>query len=72
MIKVEGVESATIFLFPSLYTYPKEAFPKRATAPSYEVVFDGLPMTHSVIQLRLTDVQKFDSGAVWLRYSIAQ
>lgn len=35
-------------------------------------VFDGLPMTHSVIQLRLTDVQKFDSGAVWLRYSVPQ
>lgn len=32
-------------------------------------VFDGLPMVHPVIPLGLTDVQKFDSGAVWLRYS---
>ena len=35
-------------------------------------VFDGLPMSHPVIPLCLTDVQKFDSGAVWLRYSILQ
>lgn len=34
------------------------------------VVFDGLPMAHLVTRLRLTDVQKFDSGAVWLRYFI--
>ena len=33
-------------------------------------VFDSLPMVHPVIPLRLTDVQKFDSGAVWLRYTI--
>ena len=35
-------------------------------------VFDGLPMSHPVIPLRLTDVQKFGSGAVWLRYSVLQ
>ena len=35
-------------------------------------VFDGLPMSHPVIPLRLTDVQKFGSGAVWLRYSVPQ
>ena len=35
-------------------------------------VFDGLPMSHPVIPLRLTDVQKFNSGAVWLRYSVPQ
>lgn len=33
-------------------------------------VFDSLPMAHPVIPLRLTDVQKIDSGAVWLRYSV--
>ena len=33
-------------------------------------VFDSLPMAHAVIPLRLTDVQKIDSGAVWLRYSV--
>ena len=33
-------------------------------------VFDGLPMSHPVTQLRLTDVQKFNSGAVWLQYSV--
>lgn len=32
-------------------------------------VFDGLAMEHDVIALKLLDVQKFDSGAVWLRYS---
>lgn len=35
-------------------------------------VFDGLPKAHSVIPLRLTDVQKFDSGAVWIKYRIQQ
>ena len=33
-------------------------------------VFDGLPKTHPVIPLRLTDVQKFYSGAVWMKYRI--
>ena len=33
-------------------------------------VFDGRAMDQPVSPLRLTDVQKFDSGAVWLRYSI--
>ena len=33
-------------------------------------VFDSLPMANPVIPLRLTDVQKIDSGAVWLRYSV--
>ena len=31
-------------------------------------VFDGLPMEHDVIGLKLIDVKKFDSDAVWLRY----
>lgn len=33
-------------------------------------VFDGLLMDHPVTSLRLADVQKFDSGAVWLRYRV--
>lgn len=33
-------------------------------------VFDGLDMTHDVTGLKLMDVQKFDSGAVWIRYSL--
>ena len=33
-------------------------------------VFDGLSMEHPLIHLRLKDVQKFDSGAVWLRYTV--
>ena len=33
-------------------------------------VFDGRAMDQPVSPLRLTDVQKFDSGAVWLRYSV--
>ena len=33
-------------------------------------VFDGLPAAHPVIPLCLTDFRKFDSGAVWLRYSV--
>lgn len=33
-------------------------------------VFDGLPMARPMIPLRLTDVQRFDSGTVWLQYSI--
>lgn len=32
-------------------------------------VFDGLAMEHDVTALKLLDVQKFDSGTVWLRYS---
>ncbi len=31
-------------------------------------VFDGLPMEHDVTGLKLIDVKKFDSDAVWLRY----
>ena len=33
-------------------------------------VFDGLEMAHPLIHLSLSDVQKFDSGAVWLRYTV--
>ena len=33
-------------------------------------VFDGRAMDQPAIPLRLTDVQKSDSGAVWLRYFI--
>ena len=31
-------------------------------------VFDGLEMSCDVTPLKLSDVKKFDSGAVWLRY----
>lgn len=31
-------------------------------------VFDGLDMTHDVTALKLIDVKKFDSDAVWIRY----
>lgn len=31
-------------------------------------VFDGFNMNHPLIQLKLIDVKKFDSDAVWLRY----
>lgn len=37
----------------------------RADMPS---VFDGRDMSYPLTALRLTDVEKFDSGAVWLRY----
>ena len=32
--------------------------------------FDGLDKEHSVIPLTLDSVQKFQSGAVWLRYRV--
>ena len=31
-------------------------------------VFDGLDMQHDVTSLKLMDVKKFDSNAVWIRY----
>ena len=31
-------------------------------------VFDGLEMSHDVTALKLLDVKKFDSDAVWVRY----
>ena len=31
-------------------------------------VFDGLTMEHDVTKLKLIDVKKFDSDAVWIRY----
>lgn len=31
-------------------------------------VFDGLAMEHDVTKLKLIDVKKFDSDAVWIRY----
>ena len=37
----------------------------RAGMPS---VFDGYKMSCPLTQLTLSDVQRFDSGAVWLRY----
>lgn len=33
-------------------------------------VFDGLPTDRPVTPLRLTHVSQYDSGAVWLRYSV--
>lgn len=33
-------------------------------------VFDGLEMDRPVTPLKLTDVKKFESGAVWLRYDV--
>ena len=33
-------------------------------------VFDGRAMDYPLTHLHLTDVQKFDSGAVWLRYMV--
>lgn len=39
----------------------------RAEMPS---VFDGRDMNYPLTQLKLTDVKKFDSGAVWLRYNL--
>ncbi len=38
----------------------------RAEMPS---VFDGRAMSYPLTHLKLTDVKKFESGAVWLRYS---
>ncbi len=33
-------------------------------------VFDGRDMDYPLTQLKLTDVQKCDSGAVWIRYDV--
>lgn len=33
-------------------------------------VFDGRTMEHPLTHLRLTGVQQFESGAVWLRYAL--
>ena len=33
-------------------------------------VFDGLPMNQPLTQLHLESVQPFESGAVWLRYTV--
>ena len=33
-------------------------------------VFDGLPMERGVTPLKLTGVQQYGSGAVWLRYNV--
>lgn len=35
-------------------------------------VFDGRDMDYPLTQLSLSDVQRFDSGAVWLRYNTRQ
>ena len=35
---------------------------------SMPAVFDGLAMQHDVTKLKLIDVKKFDSDAVWIRY----
>ena len=33
-------------------------------------VFDGLPIERGVTPLKLTGVQQYGSGAVWLRYNV--
>ena len=33
-------------------------------------VFDGFNMEHPVIKLKLEECKSFNSGAVWLRYSL--
>ena len=33
-------------------------------------VFDGFAMDHPLIHLKLKDVQKFDSDAIWIRYFV--
>lgn len=33
-------------------------------------VFDGLPENRPVTPLKLSSVQQFESGAVWLRYAL--
>ncbi len=38
---------------------------------SMSAVFDGLPIDRPVTQLRLEEVQSFDSGAVWIRYRVS-
>ena len=35
-----------------------------------QAVFDGLPMERGVTPLKLTGVQQYGSGAVWLRYGV--
>lgn len=35
-----------------------------------EAVFDGLPAERPVTELKLNDVRQYESGAVWLRYSV--
>ena len=37
---------------------------------SMGAVFDGLPMNRPVTQLKLEQVQPFESGAVWIRYKV--
>jgi 2,5-diamino-6-(ribosylamino)-4(3H)-pyrimidinone 5'-phosphate reductase len=34
-------------------------------------VFDGLPQDRPVTQLKLSDVKAYESGAVWIRYTLA-
>lgn len=46
---------------------PKTANPAHMEMPS---VFDGRTMEHPLTHLRLTGVQQFESGAVWLRYAL--
>lgn len=36
----------------------------------FTTLFDGLDTSHDVIPLKLLDVQKFDSGAIWIRYTL--
>ena len=33
-------------------------------------VFDGFAMEHSLVHLKLKDVQRFDSDAIWIRYNV--
>ena len=37
-----------------------------------QAVFDGLPMDRDVTPLKLSSVEQYGSGAVWLRYTVEQ
>lgn len=39
----------------------------RSEMPS---VFDGFEMNHPLVHLKLKDVQRFDSDAIWIRYTV--
>lgn len=49
------------------YEAAKASIDGRREMPS---VFDGRTMEHPLTHLRLTGVQQFESGAVWLRYAL--
>ena len=71
-MKVEkpvNFNSLTIYLYDDIISLGYVGTSKNNKPFPAKSVFDGHEMNYPLTHLTLSDVKKFDGGAVWLRYS---